>query len=81
VSAEESPLAGYTLLVDDVRSFKDGRPAEVARTAVRAIEILRARRGERVTQLWLDHDLAGRNGADITVMPVVGEIVAAAERG
>ena len=80
-SPQQPPSIGYTLLVDDVRSFKDGRPAEVARTAARAIEILRARRDERVAQLWLDHDLAGRNGTDVTVMPVIEEIAVAAGRG
>jgi hypothetical protein len=71
---------GYTLLVDDVRSFRDRRPAEVARTAARAIEILRARRGESITAVWLDHDLAGRNRTNVTALPVVEEIAAAIRR-
>lgn len=81
LSAQRPSSDGYTLLIDDVRSFKDGRPAEVARTAADAIDILRARRGERVAELWLDHDLAGRNRTDITVMPVIEEIASAIDRG
>jgi hypothetical protein len=71
----------YVLLVDDVRSFRDGRPAQIARTAAESIEIMRSRPHQRITQLWLDHDLAGRNATDVTAMPVVAEIVAAVERG
>jgi hypothetical protein len=81
MSAPPPSPAQYVLLVDDVRSFTDGRPAMVARTAAQAIEILRSRRHEFIAEIWLDHDLAGRNRADLTVMPVVEEIAAAVDHG
>lgn len=45
-------------LVDDLRSFVDGRSAEVARTSAAGVELL---------DLWLDDDL----GEDDTIWPVV----------
>ena len=59
-----SPLV---VLVDDVRSFRDGRPCHVVRSAAAAVELLRGLRGQRLDELWLDHDLAGGD----TVSPVV----------
>lgn len=56
-----------TVLVDDVRSFRDGRPCRVARSSTAALELLRTLRGERIDELWLDHDLVG----DDTIWPVV----------
>ncbi|MGI5148124.1 cyclic-phosphate processing receiver domain-containing protein [Plantactinospora sp. CA-294935] len=55
------------VLVDDLRSFVDGRSAEVARTSAAAVEILDRYRDRRLDELWLDHDLGG----DDTIWPVV----------
>ncbi|MET7749788.1 cyclic-phosphate processing receiver domain-containing protein [Micromonospora sp. NPDC005367] len=55
------------ILVDDLRSFADGRKAQVARTSAAGIEALESRRGQRLDELWLDHDLGG----DDTIWPVV----------
>ncbi len=45
------------ILVDDLRSFVDGRAAEVARTSAAGVELLHRYRGRRLDELWLDHDL------------------------
>ncbi|SCL36506.1 hypothetical protein GA0074692_4369 [Micromonospora pallida] len=55
------------VLVDDLRSFVDGRVAQVARTSSAGIEVLEQHRGQRLDELWLDHDLGG----DDTIWPVV----------
>ncbi|WP_262284364.1 cyclic-phosphate processing receiver domain-containing protein [Micromonospora sp. MA102] len=55
------------VLVDDLRSFVDGRVAQVARTSGAGIEALERHRGARLDELWLDHDLGG----DDTIWPVV----------
>jgi hypothetical protein len=55
------------VLVDDLRSFVDGRVAQVARTSAAGIEALERYRGQRLDELWLDHDLGG----DDTIWPVV----------
>ncbi|MFI5843708.1 cyclic-phosphate processing receiver domain-containing protein [Catenuloplanes sp. NPDC051500] len=55
------------VLVDDLRSFVDGRLAEVARTSSAGVELLDRYRGQRLDELWLDHDL----GDDDTIWPVV----------
>ena len=59
-----SPLV---VLVDDVRSFRDGRPCLLVRSSAAAVELLRGLHGKHVDELWLDHDLAG----DDDVWPVV----------
>lgn len=59
-----SPL---TVLVDDVRSFRDERPCVVARTSAAAVSLLADLGGHRIDDLWLDHDLGG----DDTIWPVV----------
>ncbi len=56
-----------TVLVDDVRSFRDGRPCRVARSSSTAVEFLLGLRDHRIDELWLDHDLV----RDDTVWPVV----------
>ena len=58
---------GIVILIDDLRSFVDGRPAEVARTSAGGVELLRRHRAHRIDELWLDHDLGG----DDTIWPVV----------
>ena len=55
------------VLVDDLRSFVDGRRAEVARTSAAGVDLLHRYRGQRLDELWLDHDL----GEDDTIWPVV----------
>ncbi|MCM0677811.1 hypothetical protein NCC78_24485 [Micromonospora phytophila] len=55
------------VLVDDLRSFVDGRLAHVARTSAAGVEVLARHRGQRLNELWLDHDL----GEDDTIWPVV----------
>ncbi|MGN9769036.1 cyclic-phosphate processing receiver domain-containing protein [Micromonospora sp. SD12] len=55
------------VLVDDLRSFVDGRVAQVARTSRAGIEALERHCGQRLDELWLDHDL----GEDDTIWPVV----------
>lgn len=65
------------LLVDDLRSFVDGRKAEVARTSAAGVELLERYRRERLDELWLDHDL----GDDDTIWPVVDVLERAAFDG
>ncbi|SBT51615.1 cyclic-phosphate processing receiver domain-containing protein [Micromonospora auratinigra] len=65
------------LLVDDLRSFVDGRSAEVARTSAAGVEALERHRDRRLDELWLDHDLGG----DDTVWPVVEVLERAAFEG
>jgi hypothetical protein len=55
------------VLVDDLRSFVDGRRAEIARTSASGVELLNRYRDRRLDELWLDHDL----GEDDTTWPVV----------
>jgi hypothetical protein len=49
------------VLIDDLRSFRDGRPAEVFRTSADAVRFLRALGDRRIEELWLDHDLGGED--------------------
>ncbi|GAA1623946.1 cyclic-phosphate processing receiver domain-containing protein [Actinoplanes couchii] len=55
------------VLIDDLRSFVDGKAAEVARTSAAGVALLDGFRGRRIDELWLDHDL----GDDDTIWPVV----------
>ncbi|MGN9765342.1 cyclic-phosphate processing receiver domain-containing protein [Micromonospora sp. SD12] len=55
------------VLVDDLRSFVDGRSAEVAPTSAAGVELLHRYRDGHVDELWLDHDLGGND----TIWPVV----------
>ncbi|MFI7304692.1 cyclic-phosphate processing receiver domain-containing protein [Micromonospora aurantiaca] len=55
------------LLVDDLRSFVDGRRAAIARTSAAGAELLERHRDGHIDELWLDHDMGG----DDTVWPVV----------
>jgi hypothetical protein len=65
------------LLIDDLRSFLDGRAAEVARTSAAGVEALRRHTGRRLDELWLDHDLGG----DDTIGPVLEVLERAAFDG
>jgi hypothetical protein len=69
--------APLTVLVDDVRDFKDDRPALVARSSPEALALLDELEGERIDHLWLDHDLAGGD----TIGPVVDLLVHRAQTG
>jgi hypothetical protein len=66
-----------TVLVDDVRDFKDERPALVARSSPEALSLLDELGGTRIDHLWLDHDLVGKD----TVDPVVDLLVHRAKAG
>ena len=70
----QSPL---TVLVDDVRGFKDERPALVARSSQEALALLDELGRMRIDHLWLDHDLVG----DDTIRPVVDLLVHLATTG
>jgi len=63
-SPHPSPL---TVLVDDVRGFRDERPARIARSSQEALDLLTRLGDRRIDHLWLDHDLVG----DDTIRPVV----------
>ncbi|MBB2948572.1 hypothetical protein FB565_008355 [Actinoplanes lutulentus] len=65
------------ILVDDLRSFVDARPAEVARTSSTGVKLLDRHRSRRIDELWLDHDL----GDDDTIWPVVEILEQAAFEG
>ena len=65
------------ILIDDLRSFADGRPAFVARTSAAGVWLLNRYRDQRLDELWLDHDL----GADDTIWPVVEVLERAAFDG
>ena len=73
-SPDHLPL---TVLVDDVRDFKDERPALVARSSQEALKLLDELRDRRIDHLWLDHDLVG----DDTIRPVVDLLVQLAGAG
>ena len=69
--------SSLTVLVDDVRGFKDQRPALVARSSPEALRLLDELEGERIDHLWLDHDLVGKD----TIGPVVDLLVHRARSG
>lgn len=73
----EADKAKRVVLVDDLRSFADGRGAEVARTSAAGVAVLQRCRDERVDELWLDHDL----GENDTIWPVVEVLERAAFDG
>ncbi|MEO3777483.1 cyclic-phosphate processing receiver domain-containing protein [Micromonospora sp. B11E3] len=65
------------VLIDDLRSFVDGRGAEVARSSAAGVALLERHRDERLDELWLDHDLGGAD----TIWPVVEVLERAAFEG
>jgi hypothetical protein len=73
-AVEAEPLV---VLVDDVRSFRDGRACRIARSAEAALQLLAEMRDCPIDELWLDYDLGG----DTTVLPVVQHLVDAALAG
>ena len=60
-----------TVLIDDVRDFRDERPALVARSSQEALRLLEGLGPKRIDHLWLDHDLGGED----TIRPVVDLLV------
>ena len=68
---------GVTVLVDDTRDFKDGRPALTARSSADALVLLDSLAGARIDDLWLDYNLIGED----TVQPVVDHLVGLARAG
>jgi NAD+-processing family protein with receiver domain len=62
----DTVLSVVTVLVDDLRSFRDGRDAVVARSSAAALAVIRDLGDRFVDELWLDHDLGGDN----TIRPV-----------
>lgn len=66
-----------TVLLDDARDFKDGRPARVVRTSDDALALLISLDGRPIDDLWLDYDLIG----DDTAQPVVDHLVALSAAG
>lgn len=66
-----------TVLVDDTRDFKDGRPALTARTSRQALALLRSLGSTTIDALWLDYDL----GDGDTAQPVVEHLVALSAAG
>ncbi len=56
-----------TILIDDIRSFRDGRQALVARSSAEGVALLNGHHARRIEHLWLDHDLRGTD----TIWPVV----------
>jgi hypothetical protein len=75
--ADVPPFPPLTVLVDDVRAFRDQRPALVARSSQEALALLNGLGGKRIDHLWLDHDLGGQD----TIGPVVALLVRVAQRG
>jgi hypothetical protein len=73
---EELPVP-LTVLVDDTRDFKDGRPTLTARTSVQALALLERLGSTSIDALWLDYDL----GDGDTAQPVVEHLVALAAAG
>jgi len=71
------PSSGVTVLIDDVRSFRDARPALVARTSAAGVVLLESLRPTLIQDLWLDHDLGGED----TIWPVLRLLEDASLRG
>ena len=79
----------FVLLVDDTRTFRDGRKHSRARTSAEALAALGRVRDYGHGQLWLDHDLGIVDGAvdstppvlDESTLPVLDELARAASDG
>ena len=69
--------SALTVLIDDVRGFRDGRPALVARSSQEALTLLGNLEGKRIDHLWLDHDLGGED----TIRSVVDLMIQQANAG
>jgi len=77
VEAPTPSQVPLTVLVDDVRGFRDERPALVARSSRDALTLLKQLGDNRIDHLWLDHDLVGED----TIRPVVDWMVELASSG
>jgi hypothetical protein len=78
MSAAQPPQnSAVTVLVDDVRGFRDERPALIARSSQDALTLLDDLGDRRIDHLWLDHDLVD----DDTIRPVVELLVHRARTG
>lgn len=61
-----------SLLIDDLRSFKDGRITLIARNSEDALTILKHDSTQQYHEIWLDHDLGlTPKGEKDTIMPIV----------
>lgn len=60
-------ITSSTVLIDDVRRFRDGRPCVVARTSAAGLAVLDELCESRIDDLWLDHDLGGED----TIWPII----------
>ena len=65
------------ILLDDVRRFRDGRPALVVRSSSEALALLQSIGPQLIDELWLDYDLVRGD----TAQPVVDHLVALAADG
>jgi hypothetical protein len=75
--ADTAPTDPLTVLVDDTRDFKDGRPALTARTSAEAVALLESLADRAIHTLWLDYDLGGGD----TAQPVVDHLLGLAWAG
>lgn len=66
------------MLVDDTRTFRDGREHLRARTSREALAVLRDLGVGITGQLWLDHDLGVVDGCTDSTLPVLDELARAA---
>lgn len=76
-NADSPHPAPLTVLIDDVRGFRDKRPALIARSSQEAMDLLEGLGQKRIDHLWLDHDLGGED----TIGPVVALMLQLAETG
>ena len=74
-----APLPGppLTVLIDDVRCFRDRRTCRVARSSAAGVRLLAELADQHIDDLWLDHDLGG----DDTIWPVIRLLETAWENG
>lgn len=65
-------MSNFSLLIDDLRNFKDDRVVLIARNSVDALTILKHDvQRQQFVDIWLDHDLGVVGEKIDTVMPVV----------
>lgn len=66
------------IVIDDLRNFRDRRPATMVRNSKDAVAFLTRVHGEHFDQLWLDHDLGEVSGEKDTIMSVIDYLSEAA---
>lgn len=74
-------VMSFVLLVDDTRTFRDGREHVRARMSGEALVALGLVRDYGHGQLWLDHDLGIVDGSVDSTLPVLDELARAASDG